>query len=203
MSIEEFVDKVEHASPDDIGISIRSTEYKDTLHSAIAGLRERLPDPVIIAGGVHVTIEYQDVMSDPGIDYAVIGNGEYVLRDLLRHLDGRGDLPTVGLVYRDGDKLVAQAKAVIEDLDALPMPNYDLVRMEDYIVVGPRIGPLRPPELPYVRLVITRGCPVGCSFYQVEEISGKKVRAPSGKKSCRRTVLCSRPLEAQIVSHRR
>jgi len=182
MSLEEFVDKVEHAKPDYIGISILSTEYKDTLHSAVAGLRERLPDPIIIAGGVHVTIEYQDVMSDPGIDYAVIGNGEYVLRNLLRHLNGRDDFPMVGLVYRDGEKLVAQAKAVIEDLDALPMPNYDLVHMEDYIVEGPRIGPLRPPEMPYVRLVITRGCPVGCSFCQVEEISGKKVRAPSAKK---------------------
>jgi len=182
MSLEEFVDKVEAAHPTYIGISILSTEYKDTLHTAVAALRERLPEPVIIAGGVHVTIEYDDVMSDPGIDYAVIGNGEYVLRDLLRFLEGQGDRPTIGLVYRDGDKLVVQAKAIVDDLDALPMPNYDLVRMEDYVNVGPRSGPLRPPEMPYIRLVITRGCPVGCSFCQVEEISGKKVRAPSAEK---------------------
>jgi len=182
MSLEEFVDKVEQANPAYIGISVLSTEYKNTLHTAVAALRQRLPDPVIIAGGVHVTIEYQDVMSDLGIDYAVVGNGEYVLRDLLYFLEGRGERPKVGLVYRDGDTLVAQAKAVIEDLDALPMPNYDLVRMEDYINVGPRSGPLRAPEMPYVRVVVTRGCPVGCSFCQVEEISGKKVRAPSATK---------------------
>jgi len=182
MSITEFVEKVVQANPSYIGISILSTEYKDTLHTTVAALRERLPDPVIIAGGVHVTIEYEDVMTDSGIDYAIVGNGEYVLRDLLRYLKGNGEMPTVGLVYRDGKNLVAQEKAVIKDLDALPMPNYDLVRMEDYIAVGPRTGPLRAPEMPYVRMVITRGCPVGCSFCQVEEISGKKVRAPSAKK---------------------
>jgi len=182
LSLDEFVDQVARAQPTYIGISILSTEYKDTLHTAVAALRRRLPEPTLIAGGVHVTIEYKDVMSDPGIDYAVIGNGEYVLRDLLRHLEGPGALPGEGLAYRKGDQLVVQNKAVIEDLDALPMPQYDLVRMEDYITEGPRSGPLRPPEMPYVRTVITRGCPVGCSFCQVEEISGKKVRAPSAKK---------------------
>jgi len=182
LSIAEFVEKVERINPAYIGISVLSTEYKNTLHTAVAALRERLADPVIIAGGVHVTIEYEDVMTDPGIDYAVVGNGEYVLRDLLRHLEGSAELPTTGLVYRDEDRLVIQSKAVVEDLDALPMPDYDLVRMEDYIVVGPRTGPLRAPEMPYVRMVVTRGCPVGCSFCQVEEISGKKVRAPSAKK---------------------
>lgn len=182
LSIAEFLDEVEKAKPSYIGISILSTEYKDTLHTTVAAIRERLPKPVIIAGGVHVTIEYHDVMSDPGIDYAVIGNGEYVLRDLLRHLEGHSDRPTVGLVFRESGELIVQPKAVIENLDALPMPNYDLVRMEDYVVVGPRSGPLRPPEMPYVRMVITRGCPVGCSFCQVEEISGKKVRAPSADK---------------------
>jgi len=182
MSIDAFVDRIEQIDPRYIGLSILSTEYKETLHTAVAALRARLPDLVIIAGGVHVTIEYRDVMSDPGIDYAVIGDGEYVLRGLIRHLNGDGPLPEVGLVYRRGAELVIQPKSVVDDLDALPMPNYDLVRMEEYIQVGPRIGPLRPPEIPYARVVITRGCPVGCSFCQVEEISGKKVRAPSAKK---------------------
>jgi len=182
LSVEEFVDRVEQANPSYIGISILSTEYKETLHIAVAALKERLPDPVVIVGGVHVTIEYEDVMLDQGIDYAVIGDGEYVLRDLLRHLEGHGEMPLVGLAYRDGENLVAQPRAVIDDLDALPMPNYDLVRMEDYVAESPRVGPNRPPEMPYVRLVITRGCPVGCSFCQVESISGKRVRSPSAKK---------------------
>ncbi len=180
MSLEEFVDRVQAINPRYVGISILTTEYKETLHLSAAAIKERLQDVVIIAGGVHVTIEHLDVMSDENIDYGVIGDGEYVLRDLIAHLQGEGDLPSTGLTYRDpGGGLVVQERAVIDDLDALPMPNYELVRMEDYISVAPRIGPNRPPDMPYARLVITRGCPVGCSFCQVESISGKRVRSPS------------------------
>ena len=182
LSIEEFLDRVESANPDYIGLSILSTEYKETLHSITEPLKKRLPSTILIAGGVHVTMEYMDVMSDPNVDFAVRGDGEYVLRDLLRFLDGRGPRPDTGLVYRESGEIKILPQAYIEDLDALPMPNYDLVNMKDYVVVGPRIGPLRPPEIPYVRIIITRGCPVGCSFCQVESISGKKVRAPSARK---------------------
>ena len=179
LTVDQFVERVAEANPSFIGLSILSTEYKDTLHIAAKALKQRLPDSLIIAGGVHVTIEYRDVMRDTNINYAVIGNGEFVLRDLLRHLQFGAPMPRTGLAYRDKSNLVVQEKAVVEDLDSLPMPNYDLVRMEDYIFEGPRAGPLRPPAFPYVRIIITRGCPVGCSFCQVEEISGKKVRAPS------------------------
>ena len=183
LSIPQFVERIREVDPDFIGISALSTEYKGTLHSAAQALKDEFPDKIIIAGGVHVTIEYRDVMSDPNIDFAVIGDGEYVLRDLIRFLLGKGQRPQVGLAYREEDgKLVTQLKSTIADLDKLPMPNYDLVKLEDYVNVGPRTGPLRPPEMPYVRLIITRGCPVGCSFCQVEEISGKKVRAPSAEK---------------------
>ena len=182
MTIDEFVDSVAEKNPKYIGISVLSTEYKEVLHIAAASLKERMPDLIIIAGGVHVTIEHLDVMSDQNIDYAVVGDGEYVLRDLIQCLEGEGDLPSMGLVYRDNENLMVQERSVIADLDSLPMPNYELVCMEDYVSTGPRTGPQSPPELPYARLVITRGCPVGCSFCQVEAISGKRVRSPSAKK---------------------
>ena len=88
MSVDEFVDSVVEKSPKYIGISVLSTEYKEVLHIAAASLKERMPDLIIIAGGVHVTIEHLDVMSDQNIDYAVVGDGEYVLHDLIQCLEG-------------------------------------------------------------------------------------------------------------------
>jgi hypothetical protein len=76
MSLTEFVDNILQVQPAYIGISILSTEYKETLHIAVQALREHLPDAVVIAGGVHATIEYMDVIADPGIDFVVRGNGE-------------------------------------------------------------------------------------------------------------------------------
>ena len=58
----------------------------------------------------------------------------------------------------------------------MPWPDYSLIKLEDYTITGPRLGPQRPPEFPYIRLSVSRGCPFGCSFCQVAKISGRKVR---------------------------
>ncbi len=53
-----------------------------------------------------------------------------------------------------------------------------MIKYEDYLVTDSRqYSPNRPPDYPFVRMVTTRGCPFKCSFCQVENISGKKVRA--------------------------
>ena len=134
LSLDEFVDRVQTINPKYIGISVLTTEYKETLHLSVAAIKERLQDVVIIAGGVHVTIEHMDVMSDPAIDYAVIGDGEYVLRDLLEHLEGTGEFPSTGLAFRNENQLVVQERAVIADLDSLPMPKYELLLLEGWLV---------------------------------------------------------------------
>ncbi len=178
MSLSEFAEKIAEIQPDYVGISMLTSEYSSILHTAAEAVKKIKKDTVVIAGGVHVTIEFENVISDLNIDYAVRGEGEYVLRDLIKFLIGAGDFPKEGLVYREDDRISVQSHALIHDLSLLPMPDYGLVRMEDYVVVGARYGPLRPPEFPFVRTVITRGCPVGCSFCQVEAISGKSVRSP-------------------------
>lgn len=178
LSIEAFVARIADVKPDYVGISILTSEYSSILHLAAEAIKNLDQNIIVIAGGVHVTIDYMKVMDDLNIDFAVRGEGEHILRDLIRFLNGSGGKPTRGLVYRHEGRIVAQSQELIMDIGSLPLPDYDLVKMEDYINVGSRYGPLRPPEYPYVRMLITRGCPVGCSFCQVESISGRKVRVP-------------------------
>jgi anaerobic magnesium-protoporphyrin IX monomethyl ester cyclase len=182
LSIEEFSERISKIEPDYVGISLLTSEYSAILHLAAAAVKGCVPNSTVIAGGVHPTIEYEQVIGDPNIEYVVRGDGEYVLRDLIKHLNGKGELPSEGLVYRDKGEIKVQPQSVIGNLSDLPMPDYELVDMEDYIMVGSRYGPLRPPEFPYVRMVVTRGCPVGCSFCQVEKISGHKVRSPDAER---------------------
>ena len=176
LSLNEFQEEVAGFAPDFVGISVLSSEYGETLHQAAAAVKAVSPDIVTIAGGIHVTMEYPQVMQDPLIDYAVRGEGEEVLPALLRHLQGLGDLPTIGLVYRSAEGLVAGAQALVADISTLPWPAYHLVPLPEYLATGPRVGPLRPPEYPYIRMSVTRGCPFGCSFCQVETISGAGIR---------------------------
>jgi anaerobic magnesium-protoporphyrin IX monomethyl ester cyclase len=178
LSIEEFINKIKQIKPQYVGISMLTSEYSTLLHLAVSELKKMDPNIKVIAGGVHVTTEYMRVISDPNIDYAVRGEGEYTFLGLIRHLNGNGALPSEGLVFMDKGEVVVQKHVVVDDLSKLPMPDYKLVNMNDYTSVGGRYGPLRPPSFPHARLVITRGCPVGCSFCQVESISGKPVRSP-------------------------
>ena len=178
LTTEQFREKLKQLQPDFIGISILTSEYGETLDIAARIGRETCPEAVIIAGGVHVTTTYEQVVTNKDIDYCVIGEGEYVLRDLLKHLLGDGPLPSEGLVFRSEGEIVKQERAIVHDLTKLPWPAYDLFDVEAYSMAAVReFNPQRPPELPFVRIVTTRGCPFGCSFCQVEIISGRKVRA--------------------------
>jgi len=179
MPIELFQEKIAAIRPDYVGISLLTSEYKYALERTAKVVKETLPLAVVIAGGVHVTTMYEDVVEDKNIDYCVLGEGEYVLRQLLLALENQGEMPHVGLAYKDTtNRLIVQPKAVIEDLTKLPWPDYDLIDYEPYTKITQReFNPLRAPELPFVRMVTTRGCPFGCSFCQVEIISGAKVRA--------------------------
>ena len=176
MSIETFCKEISDYNPDFVGISILSTEYADTLDQAARAVTETVPDAVVIAGGVHVTTKFYDVIKNPDIDYACRGEGDNVLRELLLHLIDGDPLPLKGLVYRDGDRVVRQEKATVPDLSVLPPPNYELVNVDDYTHTLPRYGPGRYPETPGICLTVSRGCPYECSFCQVPMISGRKIR---------------------------
>lgn len=175
-SCATFIDEVAAYGPDFAGISILSSEYGATLDIAAEMIKRLKPATVVIAGGIHPTVEYAAVIASPYVDYVVRGEGEHVLVELIEFLLGNGPLPAVGLVYRRSGAVIVQEQAVVRELDRLPWPDYSLVRFEDYSQVGPRVGPLRPLAYPYMRLSVTRGCPFGCSFCQVAAINGKTVR---------------------------
>ena len=177
LSVQEFLDEVADFQPDVVGISVLTSEYENTLDVTANAVKTLNPDIVVIAGGVHVTIEYQRVFQNTNIDYAVRGEGEYVLRDLMRYLNGKtNQLPQKGLVWRENGEMKTNGHTLVEDLGKLPWPDYSLVNMNEYLNTGARHGPLRAPEYPALRWMLTRGCPVGCSFCQVEFISGRNVR---------------------------
>jgi len=177
LSEAAFADALRAFAPDYVGISVMTSEYRDILDIAASIAKKVAPDAVVIAGGVHVTTNHEYVMRNRNIDYCVRGEGENVLRELLAHLNGDGALPQEGLIFRKGDSLVVQNQAITKDLQKLPWPDYGLIKYQDYLERAPRFGPNRPPAIPYVRMNTTRGCPFGCSFCQVEHISGKKVRS--------------------------
>lgn len=82
----------------------------------------------------------------------------YQPRRLERGEDGRPDLGSIrGLVWRKGaDVVVNPDRPFIADLDALPVPLYELLPLQNYLM--PLI------KGPFCFVVTSRGCPAGCTF---------------------------------------
>lgn len=179
MSQDEFRKEVEEFNPDLVGISLLSSEYHLIGDIAADIVKDINSEIIIVMGGVHVTSMYWRVMENPKIDYAVRGEGEYVFRDLIRYINGEGSLP-MGVIYRkeNGDMHIPPL-TLVDDLDALPYPDYELVDFHAYSMTVQRYGIDAPAELPFMRIPTVRGCPIGCSFCQVESVSGKKHRMRS------------------------
>ena len=183
LSVEDFKETVRVYQPDIVGISLLSSEYADMGNTTADAVKEVSKDIITIAGGVHVTTMYWKVMENQNIDYSLYGEGEYILPAFIKYLNGEGEYPTEGLIRRKpGGGLEVLPKAIVQDLDALPLPAYDLLDYAKYSMTIQRYGVDAPSRLPFARFPTSRGCPVGCTFCQVPSISGKRIRLRSAEK---------------------
>jgi radical SAM superfamily enzyme YgiQ (UPF0313 family) len=163
--------------PDYLGLS--ATTISVTNASRIAERVKQLqPGVITILGGSHVSaIPERTLEAFPSIDYGVVGEGEFSLFDLLARLgDGRPIEPVAGLAYRQDGRVRANVRApYIDDLDALPMPAWDL--LPDF---PHRFQPtmFSYANTPVASLITSRGCPFTCTFCD-RSTSGKKGRMHS------------------------
>ena len=117
----------------------------------------------IIIGGPYVTSKKGSVFDDfPNIKYAVIGEGEYAILDFMQFLDNKLSVDKVrNLAYQDSDKHVKTHKVErIEDLEALPLPDYTLIQDIIHLYAAPEPSIAKPS----IGIMCSRGCPYNCTF---------------------------------------
>jgi radical SAM superfamily enzyme YgiQ (UPF0313 family) len=127
-------------------------------------IKEALPDTVIIVGGPHISSMGGETMERfPQFDYAVIGEGEKTLVDLLRALErGRPLFLVPGILYRENGRTKKNAENPITRLlDELPMPAWDLLPDFPH-AYKPAIYDF--PRGPAATIAASRGCPFHCKF---------------------------------------
>ncbi|HXQ49275.1 MAG TPA: radical SAM protein, partial [Thermoplasmata archaeon] len=113
-----------------------------------------------IAGGPDSATRIEAYL-DAGFDAVVPGEGEVTLLEVARGIAAGGDVGAVpGVVVRRGGKLVrGPPRPFLKDLDALPLPAWDLVDMDRYLHEWEkRTGERR------AALLTSRGCPFDCSW---------------------------------------
>lgn len=182
VSEKDFAEIIRKERPDVVGLSNFTHEYSKAGHRAVDIAKSVNPNIITIMGGVYVITSPELAMANPNLDYAVIGEGELVFGQLLDYIFEGKKLPEKGVGYRKDEKAVIQQRAdFIQDLDSLKYPAYHLI---DYLKYATRYGREsidRPRALPYARVSMTRGCPIGCTFCTVESISGGPTRYRSAQ----------------------
>ena len=158
-----FIAQVRERRADLVGMTLFSRELRD-IATLAALVKEQLPGIQLVLGGPHPTaMPRETLLHIPACDFVVRGEGEEVLRELVRALARASPLAHVaGLTFRDaaGGLAATPDAPLLADLDALPFPDRAEVlqhyrdRTYSSFVYG------SPSDL----LMTSRGCPYRCRF---------------------------------------
>jgi len=140
-----------------------------------------------IAFGTHITpIPVETMRPYPSLDFALVGEPDLTIRDLLDHLEGRIEQrsPEIKLMFdkhdpmykpsfnedayvnmhgikviawRKGDEIILNfPRPWVASLDDMPIPMHELLPLQSY----------RMPLIkgPFTFIVTSRGCPAGCTY---------------------------------------
>lgn len=140
-----------------------------------------------IAFGTHITpIPVETMRPYPNLDFALVGEPDLTIRDLLDHLEGRIEerSPEIkkifdkhdlmykpsfnedgsvnmhgikGIAWRkEGQIILNFPRPFVADLDDMPIPMHELLPLQSY-------------RMPYIKgpftfMLTSRGCPAGCTY---------------------------------------
>jgi radical SAM superfamily enzyme YgiQ (UPF0313 family) len=179
--ISRLIDDFE---PQLIGISIRnidSTTYPGNLFfylpaSNIIRYIKQLVEPKIpvILGGAGFSIFSEEILRDLNHDIGVIGDGEFVLAEILKKVKSGEDPRKIdkGVCFIDAmGEYHQNAPWVVENLDDIPFPTRDLMENDAYL-----IDPINKTGATWGNVQTKRGCPMNCIYCSYRYIEGSTVR---------------------------
>ncbi|MBI4802817.1 MAG: cobalamin B12-binding domain-containing protein [Elusimicrobia bacterium] len=179
LSHKEISKRLKSFSPDIAGISGLSTEAPE-VHE-LAGLVKKTDARCkVVIGGAYATTSPEAVIEDPHIDFAVTGEGEKTICELVNALELALPVSGIdGLAFKNGGKPAVNPRlTTIDELDSIPYPAWDLIDAEKYFGLWTRHSENPFPASGRILPVFTsRGCPFGCIY--CHNIFGKKLRLRS------------------------
>jgi anaerobic magnesium-protoporphyrin IX monomethyl ester cyclase len=148
-----------------IGISLMTDDLENAILMTSA-LRVHANTP-IIWGGIHPTIDPAACLQYA--DIVCLGEGEETLTQLVCQMRANEDFRYVpGTWSRNGDAIIRNPlRPLVQDLDALPFPDYDLAG--HFMLYEGQIRPMTEELLRiafgfYIITLTTRGCPFQCTY---------------------------------------
>lgn len=148
--------------PGIIGFSCTTASFHDGVRLAQLA-KEELPQTRTVFGGAHVSALQEKILEfSPLIDYAVIGEGEQTMLELVQ-LAGAEPDNVAGVVWRDSAGSIVnngyRTDALV--LDDLPFPAYE--KLAGYPDAY-KLPIFNYPKAPNTSCISSRGCPYSCSY---------------------------------------
>ena len=181
LSDKEILRRIAEFAPEMVGVScVLTNKYKDA-HHLCELVKAHNADIITVMGGAHPSTFPQIVMQDTSVDFAVLGEGDFALPELITRLEkdlGFDDFD--GLAFRRGSQVVINPKTkYIEDLDSIPYPARHLLPMKRYSEISQPHGDFL--QMPFATMLTSRGCPARCIFCSALKLWGKKYRTRSSE----------------------
>ncbi len=156
LGLDKIEENLPENSPRFVGLTATSVLVENALTIAKI-VKEKYPESKVIMGGVHATLLPEEVLRNPAVDFAVVGEGEYSFLDLLSGLEPR---LIRGIGFKENGRIVLnQPRETIPEIDSFPMPAYDLLPMGKYYSAD---GSYK--RKPSLGMITSRGCPGRCTF---------------------------------------
>jgi anaerobic magnesium-protoporphyrin IX monomethyl ester cyclase len=166
----KFRDMLRIYKPQVVGITVLAVKTPVALR--LASICKQVDKNIIVVvGGDHPTILPDEFLQSKDVDFAVSGEGEHTMLDLIESL-GKGDNnfeQIDGLSFKKNGSIVKnKSRELFNDLDSIPFPSIEsLLELESY----------RPVDLGVI--MTSRGCPYSCTYCGIANTSGQRVRARS------------------------
>ncbi len=178
-SNDTLLQKINEIHPQLIGLTAL-TPYYVYMKILCRKIKHATPNIPIVIGGVHVSALPKESMTESGADFAVVGEGEITLKELVDCLNsGEGFDKINGLLFKKGNEIIENPpRALITDLDSIPFPDWEQIDVRKYPRDYHGFFYKRYPVAP---LFTTRGCPYGCTYCASSNFWKRQIRFRSAK----------------------
>jgi radical SAM superfamily enzyme YgiQ (UPF0313 family) len=186
--IQTVLEAVGEIGPGMVGLNCLLSTHFPFVQRTAAAIKSRYPSLPVVIGGIHPTLFAAEILQHcSDIDAIALGEGEDQVVALAKAFtNGNGaylhNIDALAFRDRDGTVTVNPRQGYIKDLDRLPPPAWDLIRLEDYYTDHSSwYNPRRLDIKMSIPILSSRSCPYNCSFCSAHQMMGRGHRLRSPK----------------------